>query len=97
MRFAMFQTAEPLRRCEYSAVHNISANVDRAYTIDLNGYSVRKNSGGISLVVFAGTPKLMNSKGGGVIAGLEIDSKLGLTLGDLSPEAGTFRRATEAG
>ena len=78
---------------DYSAVYNISANVDRAYTIDLNGYSVRKNSGGISLVVFAGTPKLMDSKGGGVIAGLEIDSKLGLTLGGLLPEGWDFRNS----
>ena len=78
---------------DYSAVTNISANVDRAYTIDLNGYSVRKNSGGISLVVFAGTPKLMDSKGGGVIAGLEIDSKLGLTLGGLLPEGWDFRNS----
>ena len=76
---------------DYSAVYNISANVDRAYTIDLNGHSVWKNSGGISLVVFAGTPKLMDSKGGGVIAGLEIDSKLGLTLADLLPEGYTFK------
>ena len=78
---------------DYSAVYNISANVDRAYTIDLNGYSVRKNSGGISLVVFAGTPKLMDSKGGGVIAGLEIDSELGLTLGGLLPEGWDFRNS----
>ena len=78
---------------DYSAVYNISANVDRAYTIDLNGYSVWKNSGGISLVVFAGTPKLMDSKGGGVIAGLEIDSKLSLTLGDLLPEGWDFRNS----
>ena len=78
---------------DYSAVNNISANVDRAYTIDLNGHSVRKNSGGISLVVFAGTPKLMDSKGGGVIAGLEIDSKLGLTLGGLLPEGWDFRNS----
>ncbi len=78
---------------DYSAVYNISANTDHAYTIDLNGYSVRKNSGGISLVVFAGTPKLMDSKGGGVIAGLEIDSKLGLTLGGLLPEGWDFRNS----
>jgi len=63
---------------DYSAVTNISANVDRAYTIDLNGHSVRKDSGGISLAVYAGTPKIIDSKGGGVIAGLEIDSKLGV-------------------
>ena len=78
---------------DYSAVYNISANVDRAYTIDLNGHSVRKDSGGISLVVFAGTPKIMDSQGGGVIAGLEIDSQLGLTLGDLLPEGWDFRNS----
>ena len=78
---------------DYSAVYNISANVDRAYTIDLNGHSVRKNSGGISLVVFAGTPKLMDSKGRGVIAGLEIDSNLDLTLGDLLPEGWDFQKS----
>ena len=76
---------------DYSAVTNISANVDRAYTIDLNGHSVRKNSGGISLAVYAGTPKIIDSKGGGVIAGLEIDSKLGLTLADLLPEGYAFK------
>ena len=78
---------------DYSAVYNISANVDRAYTIDLNGYSVRKNRGSISLAVFAGTPKIMDSQGGGVIAGLEIDSQLGLTLGDLLPEGWDFRNS----
>ena len=76
---------------DYSAVTNISANVDRAYTIDLNGHSVRKDSGGISLAVYAGAPKIIDSKGGGVIAGLEIDSKLGLTLADLLPEGYTFK------
>ena len=76
---------------DYSAVYNISANVDRAYTIDLNGHSVRKNSGGTSLVVYAGTPKIIDSKGSGVIAGLEIDSKLDLTLADLLPEGWDFR------
>ena len=76
---------------DYSAVNNISANVDRAYTIDLNGHSVRKNSDGISLAVYAGTPKIIDSKGGGVIAGLEIDSTLGLTLADLLPEGYTFK------
>ena len=80
---------------DYSAVYNISANVDRAYTIDLNGHSVRKNSGGISLVVFAGTPKIMDSKGGGVIAGLEIDSQLGLMLADLLPEGWDFRNNSD--
>ena len=76
---------------DYSAVTNISANVDRAYTIDLNGHSVRKDSGGISLAVSAGAPKIIDSKGGGVIAGLEIDSKLGLTLADLLPEGYAFK------
>mgnify|MGYP004696186383 CR=1 FL=1 len=76
---------------DYSAFTNISANVDRAYTIDLNGHSVRKNSDGISLAVYAGTPKIIDSKGGGVIAGLEIDSTLGLTLADLLPEGWDFR------
>ena len=78
---------------DYSAVNNISANVDRAYTIDLNGHSVRKDRGSISLAVFAGTPKIMDSKGGGVIAGLEIDSKLSLTLGGLLPEGWDFRNS----
>ena len=80
---------------DYSAVTNISANVDRAYTIDLNGHSVRKNSDGISLAVYAGTPKIIDSKGGGVIAGLEIDSKLGLTLADLLPEGWDFRNNSD--
>ena len=78
---------------DYSAVTNISANVDRAYTIDLNGHSVRKDSGGISLAVYAGAPKIIDSKGGGVIAGLEIDSKLGLTLADLLPEGWDFQKS----
>ena len=78
---------------DYSAVYNISANVDRAYTIDLNGHSVRKDSGGISLAVYAGTPKIIDSKGRGVIAGLEIDSKLDLTLGDLLPEGWDFQKS----
>ena len=78
---------------DYSAVNNISANVDRAYTIDLNGHSVQRNSGGISLAVYAGTPKIVDSKGGGVIAGLEIDSKLGLTLADLLPEGWDFQKS----
>ena len=76
---------------DYSAVGNISANVDRAYTIDLNGHSVQRNSGGISLAVYAGTPKIVDSKGGGVIAGLEIDSSLDLTLADLLPEGWDFQ------
>ena len=78
---------------DYSAVTNISANVDRAYTIDLNGHSVRKNSDGISLAVYAGTPKIIDSKGGGVIAGLEIDSSLDLTLADLLPEGWDFQKS----
>ena len=80
---------------DYSAVNNISANVDRAYTIDLNGHSVQKNSGGISLAVYAGTPKIIDSKGGGVIAGLEIDSSLDLTLADLLPKGWDFQKSDE--
>ena len=78
---------------DYSAVYNISANTDHAYTIDLNGHSVRRNSGGTSLVVYAGTPKIIDSKGSGVIAGLEIDSKLDLTLADLLPEGWDFQKS----
>ena len=78
---------------DYSAVTNISANVDRAYTIDLNGHSVRKDNGGISLAVYAGTPKIIDSKGGGVIAGLEIDSSLDLTLADLLPKGWDFQKS----
>ena len=78
---------------DYSAVTNISANVDRAYTIDLNGHSVRKNSDGISLAVYAGTPKIVDSKGGGKISQLEIDSKLGLTLADLLPKGWDFQKS----
>ena len=78
---------------DYSAVTNISANVDRAYTIDLNGHSVRKDNGGIILAVYAGTPKIIDSKGGGVIAGLEIDSELGLTLADLLPKGWDFQKS----
>ena len=78
---------------DYSAVTNISANVDRAYTIDLNGHSVRKNNDGISLAVYAGTPKIIDSKGSGVIAGLEIDSSLDLTLADLLPKGWDFQKS----
>ena len=78
---------------DYSAVYNISANTDHAYTIDLNGHSVRRNSGGTSLVVYAGTPKIIDSKGSGVIAGLEIDSKLDLTLADLLPKGWDFQKS----
>ena len=78
---------------DYSAVYNISANTDHAYTIDLNGHSVRRNSGGTSLVVYAGTPKIIDSKGSGVIVGLEIDSKLGLTLADLLPKGWDFQKS----
>ena len=78
---------------DYSAVYNISANTDHAYTIDLNGHSVRRNSGGTSLVVYAGTPKIIDSKGSGVIAGLEIDSSLDLTLADLLPKGWDFQKS----
>ncbi|WP_418728385.1 S-layer homology domain-containing protein [Dysosmobacter sp.] len=78
---------------DYSAVYNISANTGHAYTIDLNGHSVRKDSGGTSLVVYAGAPKIIDSKGGGVIAGLEIDSSLDLTLADLLPKGWDFQKS----
>ena len=65
-----------------------SLNSDRAYTIDLNGHSTIKG-----WTVRAGTPKIIDSKGGGVIAGLEIDSKLGLTLADLLPKGWDFRNS----
>ena len=78
---------------DYSAVYNISANTDHAYTIDLNGHSVRKNSDGTSLVVYAGTPKIIDSKGSGKISQLSIDSSLDLTLADLLPEGWDFRNS----
>ena len=65
-----------------------SLNSDRAYTIDLNGHSTIKG-----WTVRAGAPKIVDSKGGGKISRLEIDSKLGLTLADLLPEGWDFQKS----
>ena len=59
-----------------------------AYTIDLNGHSTIKG-----WTVGAGAPKIVDSKGGGKISRLEIDSKLGLTLADLLPEGWDFQKS----
>ena len=59
-----------------------------AYTIDLNGHSTIKG-----WTVSAGTPKIVDSKGGGKISQLEIDSKLGLTLADLLPKGWDFQKS----
>ena len=61
---------------------------DCAYTIDLNGHSTIKG-----WTVSAGTPKIVDSKGGGKISQLEIDSKLGLTLADLLPKGWDFQKS----
>ena len=61
---------------------------DCAYTIDLNGHSTIKG-----WTVSAGAPKIVDSKGGGKISQLEIDSKLGLTLADLLPKGWDFRNS----
>ena len=61
---------------------------DCAYTIDLNGHSTIKG-----WTVSAGAPKIVDSKGGGKISWLEIDSKLGLTLADLLPEGWDFQKS----
>ena len=73
---------------DYSAVTNISANVDRAYTIDLNGHSTING-----WTVNAGTPKIIDSKGGGKIGQLSIDSSLDLTLADLLPKGWDFQKS----
>lgn len=65
-----------------------SLNSDRAYTIDLNGHSTING-----WTVRAGAPKIVDSKGGGKISRLEIDSKLGLTLADLLPEGWDFQKS----
>ena len=65
-----------------------SLNSDRAYTIDLKGHSTIKG-----WTVSAGAPKIVDSKGGGKISQLEIDSKLGLTLADLLPKGWDFRNS----
>ena len=61
---------------------------DCAYTIDLNGYSTIKG-----WTVYAGAPKIVDSKGGGNIGQLSIDSSLDLTLADLLPEGWDFQKS----
>ena len=61
---------------------------DCAYTIDLNGYSTIKG-----WTVYAGAPKIVDSKGGGKIGQLSIDSSLDLTLADLLPEGWDFQKS----
>ena len=61
-------------------------NSDCAYTIDLKGHSTING-----WTVRAGAPKIIDSKGGGNIGQLSIDSSLDLTLADLLPEGWDFR------
>ena len=61
---------------------------DCAYTIDLNGHSTIKG-----WTVSAGTPKIIDSKGGGKISQLSIHSSLDLTLADLLPEGWDFQKS----
>ena len=61
---------------------------DCAYTIDLNGYSTIKG-----WTVYAGAPKIVDSKGGGKISQLSIDSSLDLTLADLLPKGWDFQKS----
>ena len=61
---------------------------DCAYTIDLNGHSTIKG-----WTVNAGAPKIVDSKGGGKIGQLSIDSSLDLTLADLLPKGWDFQKS----
>ena len=61
---------------------------DCAYTIDLNGHSTIKG-----WTVSAGTPKIIDSKGGGKIGQLSIGSSLDLTLADLLPKGWDFQKS----
>ena len=61
---------------------------DCAYTIDLNGHSTIKG-----WTVRAGAPKIIDSKGGGNIGQLSIDSSLDLTLADLLPKGWDFQKS----
>ena len=61
---------------------------DCAYTIDLNGHSTIKG-----WTVYAGAPKIVDSKGGGNISQLSIDSSLDLTLADLLPKGWDFQKS----
>ena len=65
-----------------------SLKSDCAYTIDLNGHSTIKG-----WTVSAGTPKIIDSKGGGKISQLSIDSSLDLTLADLLPKGWDFQKS----
>ena len=61
---------------------------DCAYTIDLNGHSTING-----WTVSAGAPKIVDSKGGGKIGQLSIDSSLDLTLADLLPKGWDFQKS----
>ena len=65
-----------------------SLNSACAYTIDLNGHSTIKG-----WTVSAGAPKIVDSKGGGKISQLSIDSSLDLTLADLLPKGWDFQKS----
>ena len=65
-----------------------SLKSDCAYTIDLKGHSTIKG-----WTVRAGAPKIVDSKGGGKISQLSIDSSLDLTLADLLPKGWDFRKS----
>ena len=63
-------------------------NSDCAYTIDLKGHSTING-----WTVRAGAPKIIDSKGGGNIGQLSIDSSLDLTLADLLPKGWDFQKS----
>ena len=63
-------------------------NSDCAYTIDLKGHSTING-----WTVGAGAPKIVDSKGGGNIGQLSIDSSLDLTLADLLPKGWDFQKS----
>ena len=65
-----------------------SLNSDCAYTIDLKGHSTING-----WTVRAGAPKIIDSKGGGNIGQLSIDSSLDLTLADLLPKGWDFQKS----
>ncbi len=65
-----------------------SLKSDRAYTIDLKGHSTING-----WTVRAGAPKIVDSKGGGKISQLSIDSSLDLTLADLLPKGWDFQKS----
>ena len=65
-----------------------SLNSACAYTIDLKGHSTIKG-----WTVSAGAPKIVDSKGGGKISKLSIDSSLDLTLADLLPKGWDFQKS----